>query len=321
MAKAAASTTAVATRPLHGSALQIQTVEDLARVADIMFKGGITPPGMTNPHTLAAVILSGLEVGLCPTQAVGSIMLTNGKLSIYGDAALALVRASGLLASISEEVSGEGDDRRCVCKVTRKGEQERAFSFSMGDAKRAGLIDRARGKDGKGNGPWVSYPDRMVMYRARGYALRDVFPDVLRGLAMHEVEADGEAGAAGEAAPRVVQAAAAGAIAEVVTESGEVKQLAPAAVLPPPPSSPSSPGDPIGDDQLREIATLKPLYLAATGAKDKDEQQAKWVELLGKYGVDSARKFTRAQAAQFIEAEGKVHDPFGHPSTNSASTA
>jgi hypothetical protein len=296
----------------------------LARVAEIMFKGGITPPGMTNPHTLAAVILAGLEVGLCPTQAVGSIMLTNGRLSIYGDAALALVRASGLLVSISEEVSGEGDARRCVCKVTRKGETERAFSFSMGEARQAGLIERAKGKDGKGGGPWVTYPDRMLTFRSRGYALRDVFPDVLRGLAMQEVEADEVP------ATRVVQATQATA-AEVVTESGEVKQLGTAAVTEPAAATgqsvatapatqqepPADPNGPVGVDQLSEIKFIKERWATAIGAVEPEQQAAKWSELLGTYHVKSAREFTRATAATFIEVEGKKYDPFGHPSTAS----
>ncbi len=42
------------------------------------------------------------------------------------------------------------------------------------DAKRAGLW-------GKG-GPWTAYPKRMLQMRARGFALRDAFPDVLKGM-------------------------------------------------------------------------------------------------------------------------------------------
>ncbi|MBX7147365.1 MAG: hypothetical protein K1X44_08690, partial [Alphaproteobacteria bacterium] len=31
-------------------------------------------------------------------------------------------------------------------------------------------------------GPWTQYPDRMLQMRARSFALRDVFPDILLGL-------------------------------------------------------------------------------------------------------------------------------------------
>jgi hypothetical protein len=47
-------------------------------------------------------------------------------------------------------------------------------SFSVSDAKRAGLWGKS--------GPWANYPERMLKYRARGFCLRDAFPDVLKGL-------------------------------------------------------------------------------------------------------------------------------------------
>jgi hypothetical protein len=43
---------------------------------------------------------------------------------------------------------------------------------------------------GKQGGPWTQYPRRMLQMRARGFALRDAFPDVLRGLVTAEEAAD-----------------------------------------------------------------------------------------------------------------------------------
>jgi len=56
----------------------------------------------------------------------------------------------------------------------RKGRKPVETRFSVEDAKRAGLW-------GKG-GPWTAYPKRMLQMRARGFALRDAFPDVLKGM-------------------------------------------------------------------------------------------------------------------------------------------
>ena len=39
-------------------------------------------------------------------------------------------------------------------------------------------------------GPWQQYPDRMLQMRARGFALRDTFADVLRGLISREEAED-----------------------------------------------------------------------------------------------------------------------------------
>jgi hypothetical protein len=44
----------------------------------------------------------------------------------------------------------------------------------MSDAKRAKLVGKP--------GPWSEYPTRMLRFRARGYVLRDLCGDVLKGL-------------------------------------------------------------------------------------------------------------------------------------------
>ena len=55
------------------------------------------------------------------------------------------------------------------------------------DAKRAGLWTKA--------GPWQTYPRRMLQMRARSFALRDAFPDVLKGLISVEEALDNHSGA------------------------------------------------------------------------------------------------------------------------------
>jgi hypothetical protein len=50
--------------------------------------------------------------------------------------------------------------------------------FSVADAKKASLWGKS--------GPWSQYPRRMLQMRARGFALRDAFPDVLKGLVTAE---------------------------------------------------------------------------------------------------------------------------------------
>lgn len=56
----------------------------------------------------------------------------------------------------------------------------------MEDARKAGLAGK--------QGPWTSYPKRMRQMRARAFALRDVFPDVLRGMPVAEELMDTPAG-------------------------------------------------------------------------------------------------------------------------------
>jgi len=70
------------------------------------------------------------------------------------------------------------EDSGAVSTVKRKGMEPVSVTFTVGDAIRAGLWKKA--------GPWTQYPKRMLQMRARSFALRDAFPDVLRGLVATE---------------------------------------------------------------------------------------------------------------------------------------
>ena len=117
-------------------------------------------------------IQHGEELGLQPLQALQNIAVINGRPSLWGDAMLALVRASGLLEDFKEEFDAATET--AICLVKRKGFDPHTETFSMADAKRANLT----GKDT----PWKTYPERMCTMRARSWALRDQFTDVLRGV-------------------------------------------------------------------------------------------------------------------------------------------
>ena len=124
----------------------------------------------------------GHEVGLAPMQALQNIAVINGKPSVYGDAAMALVQASPVCDDIEEFFEGEGGELTAVCIAKRKGRKPVTAKFSVNDAKRAGLWGK--------QGPWSAYPKRMMQMRARGFALRDAFPDVLKGLITTEEAQD-----------------------------------------------------------------------------------------------------------------------------------
>jgi hypothetical protein len=137
------------------------------------------------------VIMAGLELGMAPMQALQSICLINGKTGLYGDGMLAVVRKSGQLEDIKEliSISGEGTTEVMVatCRVKRNGKWVKR-TFSKHDAQVAGLWGK-RGRDGQPT-PWITYPRRMLQMRARAFALRDGFADVLRGMASAEEQAD-----------------------------------------------------------------------------------------------------------------------------------
>lgn len=152
-----------------------QSLDEAIRFADVLSKSNIVPKDFSgNPGNILVAIQWGMELGLQPMQAMQSIAVINGRPSLWGDAVIGLVRGSPLCEYIYETDDGE----TATCRVKRRGEEEQIRTFSMADAKNAGL----QGK----SGPWSQYPKRMRQMRARAFALRDVFPDVLRGMPVAE---------------------------------------------------------------------------------------------------------------------------------------
>lgn len=152
-----------------------QNLDEALKFADYLANSDIVPKDFQRkPANILVAVQWGMELGLQPMQAMQSIAVINGRPSLWGDAVIALVRSSPLCEYVYESDDGE----TATCRVKRVGEEEQARTFSMTDAGLAGL----KGKQG----PWSQYPKRMRQMRARSFALRDVFPDVLRGMPMAE---------------------------------------------------------------------------------------------------------------------------------------
>jgi hypothetical protein len=171
--------TTTAPKPLinYGAqGVKLASLEDAFRFANAIVASGFAPRGMEKPEAVLVAIQLGAELGLTPMAALQNTAVINGRPAIYGDAALALVRASGLLESFSEEEVGEAGKDSFGIRVTatRRDGSKGCETFTIGDAKAAKLWGKA--------GPWTDYPRRMLKFRARGFVLRDVFGDVLKGL-------------------------------------------------------------------------------------------------------------------------------------------
>ena len=157
---------------------------DYVRFGELAAASQFAPNAMRGkPGDCTLATLLGAEVGLGPMAALQNVAVINGKPSIFGDAMLAVCMASPICSSVVEWLEGEGDNAVAHCKAHRKGYPEPTLrSFSVPDAKKAGLWAK--------DGPWKTYPMRMLQMRARGFALRDTFPDVLRGLISREEAED-----------------------------------------------------------------------------------------------------------------------------------
>ena len=161
------------------TAIVPQSLDEVYRLAKAVVMAGMAPKGMETVEKCTVAMLRGLEIGLSPMQAIDKIAIVGNRPTIWGDAVIGLVRASGLCEYVRETAEGEGDAHEARCETLRRGEPEPVIgTFSVADAKRASLWGKS--------GPWVQYPARMLRMRARAFALRDAYADVLGGLYIKE---------------------------------------------------------------------------------------------------------------------------------------
>lgn len=231
-----------------------QTFEQAERYAEKIANSSLCPSAFKGKAgDVFIAIQMGSEVGLSPMQALQNIAVINGRPSMWGDAALALVRVHPHCKSIREWMEGSIKDGTAVayCAVVRKGQQEEIRSFSVQQAKTASLWGKS--------GPWTQYPERMLQMRARGFALRDIFADALRGLHIAEEAQD---------------------IIEVVAET---------------PAYNRTPGLPISQSYVANAETLENNINLIKNASNIDELKKIYLEALGeaKGDKEAVNKITK----------------------------
>lgn len=175
MSNAVTTQQAGALRPAGQFDLSPQTFEQALTFSNYLAESDLVPKDFKGkPGNCLIAMQWGSELGLKPLQSLQNLAVINGRPALWGDAVIALVMASPVCEYVTEDDDGE----TAYCRVKRKGAPEQVRSFSMEDARKAGLSGK--------QGPWTQYPKRMRQMRARAFALRDVFPDVLRGMPIAE---------------------------------------------------------------------------------------------------------------------------------------
>lgn len=168
-------TASTALRPTGQFDLSPQTFEQALTFSNYLAESDMVPKDFKGkPGNCLIAMQWGSELGLKPLQSLQNLAVINGRPALWGDAVIALVLAS----PVCEYVTEDDDGKTAYCRVKRKGAPEQVRSFSIDDAVKAGLAGK--------QGPWTQYPKRMRQMRARAFALRDVFPDVLRGMPVAE---------------------------------------------------------------------------------------------------------------------------------------
>ncbi len=167
--------------------------EELWRFATLISKTDMVPKEFSNnAGKILAAVQMGHELGLPPMQSLQHIAVINGRPSLWGDGALAVVRAHPMCESMLELdpndalVAGYGE-----CIIKRRGQVDRIIRrFTLEQAKAAGLMDRGQTAEAKAAGPWQRYRGRMLQMRARAWCMRDAIPEALKGIAIREEQYD-----------------------------------------------------------------------------------------------------------------------------------
>ncbi len=159
-------------------------------IANQFAKSQFCPAGYRGkPADVYLAMAYGTQMGLNPLLAVQNIAVINGKPSLYGDGVMALIQHPE--TESYEDGVDESDPNNLVafCTVKRRGKTFHR-TFSQQDAMKAKLW---------GKNVWASYPKRMLLARAKGFAIRDAYADLMMG--MYTEEESRDMGIAKEAEP------------------------------------------------------------------------------------------------------------------------
>lgn len=222
-----------------------RTLDEGWRLSQLIAKSALVPKAFQGkPEDVLVAVQMGMELGLAPLQALASIAVINGRASVWGDGFLAIIMASSVYRDHDEYYLVKGqrheglvaedfkhEDTAAVCTFWRHGKATPVTRrFTISQAKKAGLL----GKEG----PWQQYPDRMLSMRARGFAGRDAFSDVLRGIRTAEEAEDTPPEASVETEP--------------MREVRRISETAPSAPAP-------MPGHTLGPIGVKSVSDALPL--------------------------------------------------------------
>ena len=160
-----------------------KTIDDALAFADRIASSSLVPKDFMNrPGDIMVAWSYGAPLGLGMLSCLQHIAVINGRPSIWGDGALAVVQGHPAYEWHEETIVGEDDQMVATARFKRRGAPVVERTYSARDAMLAGNWGK---KD-----TYRKHPKRMLQMRARAFALRDGFSDALCGMAIAEESRD-----------------------------------------------------------------------------------------------------------------------------------
>ena len=159
-----------------------QTLDAGLALAERIATTGLVPNELRGkPNDVFLIMAQGAELGIPTMQALRGIYVVKGRVTLSADLMVALC----LLSPNCERFHCvEQTESSATWETLRKGSRPQRITFSLDDARRAGLTNSQT---------WKAYPGRMCSARAKAFLARDVYPDILGGFYTKDEVLDGEA--------------------------------------------------------------------------------------------------------------------------------
>jgi hypothetical protein len=267
----------------------IEVMDRGSELAEVIANTDFVPRGLRgNQPAILAAILYGHEVGLEPMQSLAKIAVIEGRPSLSSEAQRALIYRAGHELWIEESTNTRATvaGRRRDSKITQR------VTWTLDDAKKAQI-------GGKKN--WQTYPRQMLVARATAELARQVFADVIGGMAATEELED------------VIEPADTPTVETVDQEPKTRRRRRPVAAPDPQPEPEPAPPDPATDQQLKKMFAL----FRDKGIQDRQSRLAYSQLMLGRT-IDSSKELTAVDAGRLIDALEAEPDPTSFNTPDSA---
>lgn len=176
---------------LVGPSLSLDSLMEVSRVLAV---SNLLPQALRGkPADVLITIMYGQELGMTPMESILGIYVVNGRPGLSGQKWLERVRKAGHRAYVPCATCGQGktehrgadhtyvadhDDKHCTITIVRGDTgDEHTETFTWADAERAKLTK----KD-----VWVSWPKRMLLWRAVTTCATVICPEVASGFDAHD---------------------------------------------------------------------------------------------------------------------------------------
>ncbi len=276
---------------LPGPVGWVARLRGAAEYASHIANTDFVPQGLRgNPAAIAAAILYGDEVGLTPMQSLAKIAVIKGRASLTAEAQRSLILARGHELWLEESTT-----TRAIAAGRRVGsDRVGRVTWTLDDAKRAGIA---------GGQNWRSYPREMLVARATAALARQMFADVIGGLAAAEELEGQENGVA--AVVETVEAPKTRRRSRPSTAPAPLSQDAEQSLPPIPPTPPPDlqPDPPPGDEPLATDAQKRRIFalMRNVGVPDDRDRRLAYVAHIIGHPIESSNDLTRVEAGHVID--------------------